>query len=134
MKKGIGAYEMANKASTTGLSKHALTMKIYKEIVKQLELCEFLFKNRKLLEFNQFIDRKGTTLAKVQKYVMYLIETMNRQTDPEVCEVFDKMYYYILNNAQLANKSMDVEALQEALKMARELVNIWDSIPENERY
>lgn len=134
MKKGIGAYDKARTASTTGLSRHALTMKIYKEIHKQLELCNFVFERKKQIGLTQFLEKKGVTLAKVHKYVRYMIDTANRNADPEYLAVFDQMYYYILNNAIKANQDMDHEALIEALNMSKELIIIWDSIPESERY
>ncbi|CAH7368056.1 conserved hypothetical protein [Vibrio chagasii] len=133
-KRSIGAYKKAQKATTVGLSRHALTMKIYKEIVKNLEVCNYLFDRKKELQLCVFLAKKGETLGKVQKYTSYMLTTMNREAEPETVELYERMYVYILENAKQANSDMDHEAVKRALYMSNELVEIWDSIPENIRY
>lgn len=131
--RGIGAYKKAQKAAKTAMSPHALTMQVYKEMKKNLELCDFAFDHRKKLTFNRFLEKKGVALAKVCRYVTFMINAANRDSDPETLELYDRMYHYILEHALNANKDLDHESVKRALYMTNELIEIWDSIPQEYR-
>ncbi len=131
--KALNAYRHGKKSSYGGMSQHALTMAIFKEIRKNLEVCNATFLNRKELGMNEFFNTKGKTLAKVCKCVTYMISTADRSAAADTLEVYDRIYNYILHKATYANKHSDHESVKQALFMSKELIKIWDMIPQNLR-
>lgn len=132
-KRGLGAYKAVRQKLYGGMSQHALTMAIYKEIYKNLEICNAAFLRRKTMDLSTFLKHKGESLAKVVKCVNYMIDTADRSAATETVELYDRIYNYILMNSVQANKNIDHESVKRALYMSKELIVIWDSIPDNYR-
>ena len=132
-KKALSAYRHGKKTSHGGMSQHALTMAIFKEIRKNLEACNIVFVNRKDLGMSEFFTKKGVTLAKVCKCAMYMIDTADRSAAADTVQIYDNIYNYILQKALHANQHTDHESVKQALFMSKELIAIWDSIPEHAR-
>ncbi|WP_210498435.1 flagellar protein FliS [Vibrio crassostreae] len=129
-RRGLSAYKSVRKKTYGGMSQHALTMSIYKEIYKNLEVCNAAFVKKTNIGLAAFLNKKGVTLTKVVKCTTYMIDTADRSADQETVQLYDRIYHYILDNALIANKNIDHEAVKRALFMSKELINIWDSIPE----
>lgn len=116
------------------MSKHALVMRMYKEIYKQLEKCEYLMKNRTQYSISEFFSVKAKTLGKVISITSYLINTSDKDPDEEIGELFEKMYSYIYQNVSQANIKIDINFVSRAKFMSVKLIDIWDSIPESDRF
>ena len=132
--KRISAYKRTKKNEVSGMSKHALMMRMYKEIYKRLDKCEYVMTNRTQYSISEFFNMKSQCLGKVLSISSYLINTTDMSADQEIGELFTKMYSYIYVNTDEANKRIDIEPVKRAKKMAYELISVWDSIPENARY
>lgn len=132
-KKALNVYRHGKKSSYGGMSQHDVTMAIFKEMRKNLEVCNAVFVNRKTLDVKDFLNKKGATLSKVCKCATYMLETADRSADKETVDIYDQIYIYIRTKSLYANKNLDHEAVKQALFMAKELITIWDMIPEELR-
>lgn len=132
--KSLSAYRRTKKNELAGMSKHALMMRMYKEIYKRLDKCEYMMINRGNCGINEFFTVKSQSLGKVLSITSYLMDTTDVGADQEIGELFNKMYSYIYINTQEANTKIDIAPILRAKKMAFELISVWDSIPESARY
>ncbi len=132
-RRGLGAFKSAKKNTYKSWSQHDITMAIFKEIYKNLEICNATFIDRKNMSFGDFINKKTVTLQKVMKCTMYMLDTADRSAEKETLDAYDKIYSYIHHHAWKASTSLDHEHVKKALFMSKELINIWDQIPQNLR-
>lgn len=132
--KSISAYRRTKKNELSGMSKHALMMRMFKEIYKRLDKCEYIMENRVNYTVTEFFNVKSQCLGKVISITSYLMDTTDMNADQEIGELFSKMYSYIYINASDANTKIEIEPILRAKKMAFELISVWDSIPEDSRY
>lgn len=116
------------------MSKHALMMRMYKEVYKQLDKCEYIMRNRSQYTVSDFFTVKAKCLGKVLSISSYLINTTEMSADQEIGELFVKMYNYIYVNASEANNKIELEPVLRAKNMSHKLMDVWDSIPESARY
>lgn len=132
--KGINAYKKNKSSSFSGMSQYNLVMRLYKEVESNLTECKVLFSDKGAAgSLSDFYNEKSRLLSKASSIIVYLIETNKNDNDPEVVDLFNKMYHYILHNVIEANKGMEIEPLDRGLLMTRELIDIWESIPDRDR-
>lgn len=132
-RRGLGAYKTAKKNTYASWSQHDITMAIFKEIYKNLEICNLAFVDRKDLAFGDFINKKTATLAKVMKCTNYMLETADRSAAADTVAIYDKIYSYIHHHAWKASTSLDHEHVKKALFMSKELITIWEDVARNLR-
>ena len=133
MKSSINRFKRTKTNELSGMGKHALIMRLYKEVYKQLDKCEYIMQNRNHYSIAEFFSVKAKCLGKVLSIISYLIDTTDMSADKDIGEIFLKMYYYIYDNASEANSKIDISAVSRAKFMASKVVEVWDSIPESAR-
>lgn len=134
MKNNIQRFRRSKTNELAGMSKHALMLRMYKEVYKQLDKCEYIMRNRSQYTVSDFFTVKAKCLGKVLSISSYLINTTDMSADQEIGELFVKMYNYIYVNASEANNKIELEPVLRAKNMSHKLMDVWDSIPESARY
>lgn len=132
--KNIKKFRRTKTNELAGMSKHALMMRMYKEMYKLLDKCEYVMKNRTQYSPSEFFSVKAKCLGKVISISSYLADTTDMSADKEIGELFVKMYSYIYVNTSEANKKIDIDYVIRAKNMSYKLMDVWDSIPESSRY
>ncbi|ELP5898444.1 flagellar protein FliS [Vibrio vulnificus] len=132
--KNIKKFRRTKTNELAGMSKHALMMRMYKEMYKLLDKCEYVMKNRTQYSPSEFFSVKAKCLGKVISISSYLADTTDMSADKEIGELFVKMYSYIYVNSSEANKKIDIDYVVRAKNMSYKLMDVWDSIPESSRY
>ncbi|EGR2229423.1 flagellar protein FliS [Vibrio parahaemolyticus] len=132
--KNIKRFRRTKTNELAGMSKHALMMRMYKEMYKLLDKCEYVMKNRTQYSPSEFFSVKAKCLGKVISISSYLADTTDMSADKEIGELFVKMYSYIYVNSSEANKKIDIDYVIRAKNMSYKLMDVWDSIPESSRY
>lgn len=132
--KNIKKFRRTKTNELAGMSKHALMMRMYKEMYKLLDKCEYVMKNRTQYSPSEFFSVKAKCLGKVISISSYLADTTDMSADKEIGELFVKMYSYIYVNSSEANKKIDIDYVIRAKNMSYKLMDVWDSIPESSRY
>lgn len=132
--KNIKRFRRTKTNELAGMSKHALMMRMYKEMYKLLDKCEYVMTNRTQYTPSEFFSVKAKCLGKVISISSYLADTTDMSADQEIGELFVKMYSYIYINSSEANKKMDIDYVIRAKNMSYKLMDVWDSIPESSRY
>lgn len=130
----IGRFRRTKTNELASMSKHALMMRLYKEVYKQLDKCEYIMQNRNQYSLSEFFSVKAKCLGKTLSVTSYLINTTDMSADEEIGQHFLKMYYYIFDNATIANNKIDIDCVSRAKFMSLKLIEVWDSIPEEARY
>ncbi|KDM90885.1 flagellar protein FliS [Photobacterium galatheae] len=134
MMKNIQRFRKTKTNELAGMSKHALMMRMYKEMFKLLDKCEYVMKNRTQYTISEFFSVKSKCLGKVISISSYLADTTDMSADQEVGELFVKMYSHIYVNASEANHKIDIDSVIRAKNMSMKLMDIWASIPDSSRY
>ncbi|MEH0791332.1 flagellar protein FliS [Vibrio parahaemolyticus] len=132
--KNIKRFRRTKTNELAGMSKHALMMRMYKEMYKLLDKCEYVMKNKTQYSPSEFFSVKAKCLGKVISISSYLADTTDMSADKEIGELFVKMYSYIYVNSSEANKKIDIDYVIRAKNMSYKLMDVWDSIPESSRY
>ncbi|MBU2895959.1 flagellar protein FliS [Vibrio hepatarius] len=132
--KNIKRFRRTKTNELAGMSKHALMMRMYKEMYKLLDKCEYVMKNRTQYSPSEFFSVKAKCLGKVISISSCLADTTDMSADKEIGELFVKMYSYIYVNSSEANKKIDIDYVIRAKNMSYKLIDVWDSIPESSRY
>ncbi|PSV01100.1 flagellar protein FliS [Photobacterium kishitanii] len=126
-------YKKTQTSEVAGLSQYALTMRLYKEMLRRLEVCEYAMNNRPALGA-KFFDLKSTSLGKVLAISAYLIETTDKSADTVISDIFIQMYTYVYQNAMDANLRVELASTQRAKEMVTKIIEVWGVIPETSRY
>ncbi len=130
----LNKYRRVKQNELSGMSKHALMLRMYKEVFKLLDKCEYVMKNKQMYRMSEFFEIKAKCLSKVLSITHYLNETTDMKADEEIGTLFKKMYNYIYQNASEANIKIEVEPVTRAKNMASKLIEVWNTIPEKSRY
>ena len=128
------SYKKASASELNSLTQHALTMKLMKEMHRQLSQCEFAFGSQEIRKTSRFFEIKSDTLGRVVKIARYLINTTDEGADKEIGELFVKMYTFVYVKASDANIGINGHSLFLAKDMVTRLIDIWGSIPEKDRF
>ncbi|ELP6119135.1 TPA: hypothetical protein I7730_14300 [Vibrio vulnificus] len=134
MNSKFSKYRRNQLSELQGQSKFQLVARLYTEMIRRLERCEYLYSNKLSFTSNDFFKGKSESLGKVIQISQYLIETSDSSADEEISMLFIKMYSYIYQNAKLANNSLDADALRRAKAMAIKLPEVWETIPQDKRF
>ncbi|HHJ3079610.1 TPA: flagellar protein FliS [Vibrio parahaemolyticus] len=132
--KNIKRFRRTKTNELAGMSKHALMMRMYKEMYKLLDKCEYVMKNRTQYSPSEFFEVKAKCLGKVISISSYLADTTDMSADKEIGDLFVKMYSYIYVNSSEANIKIDINYVIKAKNMSYKLMDVWNSIPESNRY
>ena len=128
------SYKKASQSELQSLTQHALTMKLLKEMLRRLDQCEFAFNSSEIRKTSKFFEVKSDALGRVVRIARYLIDTTDMGADQDIGELFVKMYTFVYVKASDANIGVNAHSLFLAKDMVVRLIDIWESIPEKDRF
>ena len=85
-------------------------------------------------EVNRLTAIKGEVLTKVNTITAHLRNTLNDSAYPELCSDLRKLYAFIEYKSTCCIIRHDEQAVKDALKIAIELLNSWNTIPVKYHY
>ncbi|WP_256385151.1 flagellar export chaperone FliS [Photobacterium toruni] len=85
-------------------------------------------------EVNRLTAIKGDALTKVNNITAHLRNTLNDSAYPELCSDLRKLYAFIEYKSTCCIIHNDEQAVKDALKIATELLNSWNTIPVKYHY
>ncbi|SBS25519.1 Flagellar protein FliS [Marinomonas aquimarina] len=126
-KKGIQAYKRDSiSADLTEATPHRVIQLLMQGVLEKTAQGKGYIERRD-------IEGKAEALSRASAIINALRGALDREVNPELCDNLDSLYEYMIGLIAEASVTMNVEKLDEVIKLMLTIKSAWDQISEEDK-
>lgn len=127
MQQGIQQYQQVRaEEAILNATPHRLIQMLMEGAIERITTAKAHMQHKNIAEKGRFIN-------KAVDIINGLRGSLNFEKGGEVAEDYERLYEFLVNHLMQANRDNNLQALDEATHILKEMKDAWDSIPEDVR-